>query len=216
MEEKLYSRNDMVKAGCNDCKGCSDCCQGMGESVLLDPYDIRQFEVHLSCTFSDLLREKVRLHVEDGLILPHLNMEETSERCGFLSEAGRCTVHDFRPGLCRLFPLGRSYEGNNLRYFILDGACPAPERTKIKVKKWLDVEEIGKYENFLITWHNLRKSLQAEIAKAEQEPEWIKNINLRFLQIFYERLYTAKDFYGQFEERMACFENLREKGDMET
>ena len=25
----LYEANDMVKADCQDCKGCSDCCQGM-------------------------------------------------------------------------------------------------------------------------------------------------------------------------------------------
>ena len=34
---RLYSKNDMVKAGCGGCKGCSDCCSGMGNSVILDP-----------------------------------------------------------------------------------------------------------------------------------------------------------------------------------
>ena len=37
---KLYSANDMVKADCQDCKGCSACCHGMGESIMLDPLDI--------------------------------------------------------------------------------------------------------------------------------------------------------------------------------
>ena len=37
---RLYSSSDMVKADCGDCKGCSACCQGMGSSILLDPYDI--------------------------------------------------------------------------------------------------------------------------------------------------------------------------------
>ena len=37
---KFYGPNDMVKADCGDCKGCSACCQGMGESIVLDPYDI--------------------------------------------------------------------------------------------------------------------------------------------------------------------------------
>lgn len=27
---RLYDENDMVKAGCDDCKGCSACCRGMG------------------------------------------------------------------------------------------------------------------------------------------------------------------------------------------
>ena len=37
---KLYSRDDMVKAGCDDCRGCSACCHGMGNSIVLDPYDV--------------------------------------------------------------------------------------------------------------------------------------------------------------------------------
>ena len=35
---RLYEANDMVKADCQDCKGCFDCCTGMGDSVVLDPW----------------------------------------------------------------------------------------------------------------------------------------------------------------------------------
>ncbi|MBD8992317.1 MAG: YkgJ family cysteine cluster protein, partial [Blautia sp.] len=34
---RLYELNDMVKADCQDCAGCHDCCEGMGDSVVLDP-----------------------------------------------------------------------------------------------------------------------------------------------------------------------------------
>ena len=37
---RLYDKNDMVRAGCGGCKGCSACCHGMGESIILDPYDL--------------------------------------------------------------------------------------------------------------------------------------------------------------------------------
>ncbi len=36
---KLYGSNDMAKTDCNGCKGCSSCCRGMGNSILLDPFD---------------------------------------------------------------------------------------------------------------------------------------------------------------------------------
>ena len=36
---KFYQSQDMVRADCGGCKGCSDCCHGMGKSVILDPYD---------------------------------------------------------------------------------------------------------------------------------------------------------------------------------
>ena len=37
---RLYGPNDLVKADCGDCRGCSDCCHGMGSSVILDPMDV--------------------------------------------------------------------------------------------------------------------------------------------------------------------------------
>lgn len=42
---KLYNSNDMVKADCGGCMGCSSCCQGMGNSIILDPLDL-----HRLCT----------------------------------------------------------------------------------------------------------------------------------------------------------------------
>ena len=37
---RLYTANDMVKADCMGCQGCASCCQGMGDSIVLDPYDM--------------------------------------------------------------------------------------------------------------------------------------------------------------------------------
>lgn len=205
VDAKLYDLNDMVKAGCNDCRGCSDCCCGMGQSILLDPYDIWQMESNLNETFAGLLREKLELHMEGRLILPNLKMEGVEEKCGFLNEKGRCGIHAFRPGLCRLFPLGRNYDGRKLQYFLLEGACPKGG-TKIKVRKWLDVPDYVKYSDFLIKWHDLRRRLQEELAeKEEAEPDSMKEQNMRFLHIFYEEQYGSEDFYVQFEERLMRF-----------
>lgn len=215
MNTRLYGSNDMVKAACNDCKGCCECCQGMGESIVLDPYDIWQLEIHLHLDFAGLLQDKIELHVIDGLILPNLKMQGDVECCGFLDEDGRCTIHTFRPGLCRLFPLGRSYEENRLSYFILEGACPNGNM-KVKVKKWLDIPNSRSYEKFLVTWHGLRKELMKQIAdrrtdasEADSMPdEWMKQINMKLLHIFYEELYNDEDFYPQFESR---YEQMRKE-----
>lgn len=205
MDTKLYDLNDMVRAGCNDCKGCSDCCRGMGQSILLDPYDIWQLEAHLGETFAGLMQETIELHMEERLILPNLKMQREAECCGFLNQEGRCGIHAFRPGLCRLFPLGRNYEGQKLQYFLLEDVCPK-DRTKVKVKKWLDIPDSRNYTDFLVKWHDLRKNLQKEIAeKEESEPDMIKKRNMELLHIFYEKQYMPEDFFGQFEERRQCF-----------
>ncbi|MDD6812424.1 MAG: YkgJ family cysteine cluster protein [Lachnospiraceae bacterium] len=208
MEKILYDSNDMVKAGCNDCKGCFDCCCEMGNSIVLDPYDVFMLEKNLHCTFEMLLQDKIELQVVDGLILPNLKMQGETERCGFLNEQGRCSIHTFRPGLCRLFPLGRNYDDGEMKYFLLEDACQKAGHTKIKVKKWLDVPDLKRYEKFLIDWHYYRKKLQEEIAQVKTD-ETVKQINMEMLQLFYQMPYAEEDFYMQFEERLG--KNIRNK-----
>ena len=93
---RLYDKNDMVRAGCGDCKGCSACCHGMGESIILDPYDLWRLTVNLGVTANELLQEKLELHVVDGMILPNLRMNPTTSACGFLDKEGRCSIHAYR------------------------------------------------------------------------------------------------------------------------
>ena len=76
---RLYSSSDMVKADCGDCKGCSACCQGMGSSILLDPYDIYRLSTGTGLTFEDLLKDRIELNMSDGLILPNLKMAGEKE-----------------------------------------------------------------------------------------------------------------------------------------
>ena len=100
---KLYGAGDMVKADTGGCAGCSACCRGMGNSVILDPYDIWRLEGALGLTFEQLLEDKLELQVVDGIILPNLKMTGPEEACAFLTGEGRCGIHSARPGVCRLF-----------------------------------------------------------------------------------------------------------------
>lgn len=206
---KLYSSNDMVKAGCHDCNGCSACCRDMGDSILLDPLDICRLQNHLGQSFEQLLAGPVELHVEDGLILPNLKMTASADgpKCSFLNEAGRCSIHSFRPGICRLFPLGRNYEGEKLTYFLLKDACPAKNKSKVKVSKWLEIEGIKEYEHFLVKWHTLTKSLRLSMQTCDEAEA--KRKNMLFLQMFYFTPVEQTDFYESFYERIRLFESYQ-------
>lgn len=197
----LYSANDMARLGCDDCAGCSFCCRGMGQSIVLDPYDIYHLQVVTGQTFGQLMQEKIELHVEDGLILPSLRMKDDSDLCGFLDKEGRCGIHDHRPGLCRLFPLGRNYDESGLKYFLLEDACRKQNRTKVKIKKWLGVGNLPKYENFLVIWHDLRNDIQRHIIE-RQSDSFTQKVNMKLLETFYQKQYNIEhDFYIQFDER---------------
>lgn len=205
---KFYGPNDMVKAGCNDCVGCSLCCHEMGKSIILDPYDIFQMEKGLGISFEELLKDRLELNVVDYIIQPNLKMVNKEERCGFLNVEGRCSIHSFRPGFCRMFPLGRIYEDNGFRYFLQVHECPHPGKTKVKLKRWLDIPELGKYEAYIRDWHFFLKDVQRIIKETEND-EITRNLNMYLLNQFYVKAYEVTgsggekaDFYRQFYMRL--------------
>ena len=144
---RLYGLRDMVKADCGGCQGCSDCCESMGSTIILDPYDVWRLTTGLQISFDELLQDKLELNVQEGIILPNMKTEGESERCGFLDEKGRCSVHALRPGLCRIFPLGRYYENRSFQYFLQVHECKKEPKLKVKVQK-LSLIHIFQSSNF--------------------------------------------------------------------
>lgn len=197
---RLYTCNDLVKADTRDCQGCSACCKGMGRSIVLDPLDIHRLTTYLGNTTQELLNGNIELNVVDGIILPNLAMTGTEESCSFLNKEGRCSIHSVRPGICRLFPLGRFYENNGFQYFLQVHECPK-ERTKVKVKKWLDTPNLKAYEQYINQWHYFQKDLQ-QMLESESD-DMRKKVSMYILQEFYFKPYNAEmEFYGEFEQRL--------------
>ena len=201
---KLLSHDDMARISCPACAGCGDCCRGMGDTIHLDPYDVYSLCRGLHTDFSALLHHRLELHVRQGLILPYLKMDP--EQCTFLDEKGRCSVHSFRPGLCRLFPLGRNYENGRFDYFVVENGCDMPGRSKIRISSFLDIPELERWESFISSWHYLIKDLQENTVPgldAEKQSRLCSSL----LQLFFILPYN--DFYSEFKERLSWWkENM--------
>ena len=198
---RRYTANDLVRADCGGCQGCSACCHKMGSSITLDPLDVFSLcsGLHQSC--EQLLETHIELNIADRLILPNLKMEGKEEVCTFLDQKGRCQIYAFRPGMCRLFPLGRYYEEDSFWYFLQVHECPKENKAKIKVKKWLGISELKTYERFVKDWHDYLKGLRETVTK---EPEKIKTLSMEVLHKYYLAPYQEeKDFYQQFYQRFS-------------
>lgn len=207
---RLYSSGDMVKADCHDCEGCSECCRGMGSSIILDPMDIWRIQKGIGKGFQALLEEgKIELNMADGMILPDLKMDTEREACPFLDSRGRCSIHASRPGLCRLFPLGRYYEENGFKYFIQIHECRKQDRGKIKIKKWLGIPNLKAYENYIMEWHSFLN--QCENALETLSEENVRILEMYVLRRFYETAYMAADENGFYEEFSSRLGEVREK-----
>ena len=130
-------------------------------------------------------------------MVPALRMDPD---CVSLGADGRCRIHEARPGICRLFPLGRDYNEGKVRYFLLEDACPEKSRTKVRIDRWLGIPDISVYEEFKLDWHKFQVSLAGYLDQASDR-ELVRRLNLLVLETFYLTPYT--DFYPDFYGRLA-------------
>lgn len=203
---KLYTKNDMVKLGCDGCNGRASCCRFAEDTITLDPYDLYQLSTGEGLSFELLYgRELIALAPVQGLLLPHLNFSKETGTCPFLESDGLCRIHGNRPGLCRLFPLARYFEEDKLYYILQIHECPNPVTPKVKVKNWLGLPNLEQYEAFLTQWHTLVAETQKKIAVATDN-QTINTVTTVFLKVFYLTPYgKVEDFYAQFKERLNAF-----------
>ena len=200
---KRYKKDDYVKIACDDCKGCSDCCRTVGETIVLDPFDIYNLSKALKKTFVEMMEKEIEIRMIDKVILPNIMMQEKTGACGMLSQEGRCLIHNFRPGFCRLFPLGRVYnEDGDFDYFIQVHECAYPNKSDVLVKDWMGYENMDEYESFIRSWHAVTKRI-SEYVNTLDEEEAIKKANWILIRVFFERPYDInKDFFEQYYQRL--------------
>ena len=190
---RLYGANDMVKAYCNECKGCHACCTGMGNSIILDPMDVMRLCRETGKNFTQLLEKELEVNVVDGLVLPNIRM--TANKCPFLNEEGRCSIHT----------------DDGFRYILQIHECERAGRTKVKVSKWIDTEDLPRYTKYINDWHKFQKDMQRNLIEYMRtgEDETARNQTMLVLQVMYVGMYDAeKDFYEQFDARLAHIRSL--------
>lgn len=197
---KLYGINDMVKADCQECKGCFSCCCGMGASIVLDPLDVLRLKNCTGLSFEGLMKENIELNVVDHVILPNLKMNIQDEKCNFLDGAGRCSIHANRPGICRIFPLGRIYEDRSFRYFLQVKECEKTNRSKIKVSKWIDTTRVRDNQKYICEWHYFLKDVEEMIMEGDADA--MRQVSMYVLNSFYVRTIEVEAFYEEIAHRM--------------
>lgn len=200
---KFYTVKDMARTNCNDCKGCHACCTDMGDSILLDPYDLWQFATKESMFFAEMMQDgKIALTQENFMLVPYLCMNEQKNTCCFLNEEGRCSVHASRPGICRLFPLGRDFQRGELSYILLQKLCPA-NKSKIRIEKWIGIVRVNEYQEFLLKWHKFRMTMQQYLKEASSMEQ--KQMNLYLIKQFYACNYAMQselEFFDSISDKI--------------
>ncbi len=120
--------SDAVQLSCGT-EGCpSNCCKN-GPHIVLNPYEISLICSASGMSYEDLL-DVVETDRVNGFPLVMLPRDPA---CHFWTGQG-CRIYSARPLACRLFPLGRVFDGGRSHFILPDrnicaGLSPAPERS---------------------------------------------------------------------------------------
>lgn len=194
---KLYGLDDWVKADTEGCGSCNACCHDSGDLIILTPFDAHEITTHMHTTFDALLTDKLNLQTDGKITLPRLKMHGKRQGCNFLNQEGRCSIHGFRPNICRLFPLGRVYDNHDFDYILQVEACVKPNLKLIKVRHWIGIDNYEENKSFLIAWQQLIKALTFRVKFIRDDQE-LTAINDYLIETFYRQLSKSDDFYASF------------------
>lgn len=155
----------------------------------------------------------------------HLLSNGPKGACPLLSADGRCSVHDCKPTVCALFPLGRvainrtddqapgEGEMPAIKYILNDHSCGSA-KTVNTVRSWLAKFGIPEQDEFYLLWNKVRMSLTPAVMKLEEEK--VSEPVLEMLWgVIYETLYlhydTSQEFMPQFQVVADKLLNLSKK-----
>lgn len=231
MDERLQQiaeNFDNMKIGLDDkfrfsCRQCGKCCIER-EDILLTPLDLFKLSKKLNMTPNDFVEKYGEVYIGDSsrMVLVRLKPRGSIRRCPLLKDR-KCSVHDAKPRVCAMFPIGRAFRLNpekssadqisvkNIEYIFNGAHCGnAEEHT---VREWLEAFGIPIEDEFFVEWQKTLTEICEIVHLAEKKFSLEKTLDIIWSAIYalmYMRYDIDQEFIPQFEKnRDELLEKLR-------
>lgn len=211
------------------CRRCGKCCKDQ-DTIIFSARDIFNIARKLGKTMLAVIDEYAEVYAGHNSRTPivHMVPRGPSRTCPLLKD-GLCSVHDCKPTVCALFPLGRvavnkknddgtvDPHGFTIRYILNDIDCGSAKRVNT-VRGWLERFGIPEHDEFFILWSEvmMESGKLVRLLEEKKAPEpllhliWSIQMNAIYLQ--YD---TSQDFFPQFqanaEDLLSLTKSIRER-----
>ena len=195
------------------CRRCGKCCIHQ-ETIIFNARDIYNIAKKKGMTVQEVVNAYTEAYIGRNSHIPivHLLSNGPKGACPLL-ENGRCSVHDCKPTVCALFPLGRVIIGEKfgepiedldnlqVKYILNEHSCGSAKRVNT-VRSWLAKFGIPEHDEFYLLWNKVLMSLTPAIMKLE-EAKVSEPVLSMFWDAIYQTLYlqydTNQEFMPQFQ-----------------
>lgn len=196
------------------CRRCGKCCIHQ-DTIIFNARDIYNIAKKKSMTMREVVEAYTETYIGHNSRIPivHLLSNGPKGACPLLSTDGRCSVHDCKPTVCALFPLGRvainSKDGQPLqegelptiKYILNDHSCGSAKKVNT-VRSWLAKFGIPEQDEFYLLWNKVLMALTPMVMKLEavkvSEP-FLNMVWGTLYEALYLRYDTSQEFMPQFQ-----------------
>ena len=196
------------------CRKCGKCCKHQN-TILFNPRDIFNIARKLQMTPEEVINKYAETYIGSASRIPVVHMVPRGQNavCPFLKD-GLCSIHDCKPTVCALFPLGRvvlnaemlesglSDSPVEVKYMLVDTDCGSRKQVHT-VREWLARFGIPEHDEFFLLWSRLTAKLHRMIRELEEHHMSGETLSL-FWNAIFSTLYldydTSAEFLPQFQQ----------------
>lgn len=215
--EELFQNIEEMTVGLDDtfkfhCTQCGKCCT-YREDIILSPRDIFKMAKELKMGTVEFFHTYCRSHIGDVSRFPiiRLNSVGSDARCPLLKN-NLCSVHNVKPAVCAMFPLGRyvamdaqkdpqeRLKDMTVKYLLQPPECGDESETHT-VREWLTGFDIATEDEFFIKWNCALQDLGELLKQHEKKQDMMTMVEIWAMTrvVIYLMYDTAKPFLPQFE-----------------
>ena len=192
------------------CTQCGKCCRNR-EDILLNPRDLFRIAVHLKLTPKEVFDQYCEAYICQNSRIPIVRLKPQGPNllCPLLKNR-KCEVHEAKPSVCAMFPLGRMLEvpkdssdvtNAKIQYLFSDPHCgdASEEHT---VRQWLEDFGLPLQDEFFLNWQQTVLTLGDSIRKLEEDhvPFFMITVWDVIFTALYLNYQEDEDFGAQFQK----------------
>ena len=208
------------------CTMCGKCCIKR-EDILLNPRDMYNLAKELGMTPHEVMNTYCETYIGSDSRLPVVRLKPRGEirRCPLLKDM-KCSVHNSKPTVCALFPIGRGIAGEkgnihsltvkDIRYFFSEPGCGDDSETHT-VREWLGEFGLSPEDEFFIEWQKCLFELSMCFCRLEKKlgadmgPIWSLTGSILYLMYDMEKPFEPQ-FSAHLGELHKLISELAEEG----
>lgn len=194
------------------CNMCGNCCRCRSKPINVTGFDIFRLAQGLGITPKEIVNKYLRPEIGRDSKVPIFLLEERLDgSCKFLRK-GSCTVQNFKPLVCAVYPLGRFYNSLNEKIYYMRRhipiKCGGLNGKEWSLREWIESFGLDQWDVESIAWNKLLLTTISCIQQMTPANLIQKDFITFILNSMYLRYDTSKPYAEQADQHREAIKTL--------